>query len=530
MIALCTRSVAGRYVLKPLDPPNFPKNPHGGTIYWDGNSSAYRGNHLNYGGEAYGTFVDGTGTITTVYVWVRAQIPDPDHLGEMMDDPLDHPPEKVIAKEYCRAYAYPQDPLGGIRFASADNGLEFAPQEGEDPEMGSVWSESKGTRYKKLDGEPEITLTCTPGVTAFSDGLAHALVTYSSEIIEPPVKIVGATRFYAPHSLQFLTGQQITASIEQFPLNFPLEIAVHTWSVQLNQSSPAPLPATIFRNYVHSTALGKKHSHTQLDFQQPTFSFYTTKHESLFAQCNLVFKPAPAGSRYEGNLPNFTTKSWLMTSSRPVVTGLTGRVHDGLIQNYPQSNPYWHIFGPGPITSDGQVWSGVTFDPEEPFAHVGEVCFVQLCWLNRDLWRHAQQGYYFHFVYDCTKALDVNFPYPFGSGIWALPGSGVFLDSPRNWLDWQPGDGGGTDWYQSEIIDSFETWAMYRPPSVDGQPTTWIPMLRYKWGWSSVTEKLNGVWTPPSGSGGATAMPAEHFDHPEWNTSEPYPLTYTGVP
>jgi hypothetical protein len=42
--ALASAVCAGMYVPKPLDPPNFPKNPTGGIIHWgETNYSAYGG-------------------------------------------------------------------------------------------------------------------------------------------------------------------------------------------------------------------------------------------------------------------------------------------------------------------------------------------------------------------------------------------------------------------------------------------------------------------------------------------------------
>lgn len=145
--ALASAVCAGMYVPKPLDPPNFPKNPTGGIIHWgETNYSAYGGDTASYGASQLdGEYVDCAGTITTVWVWKRDQIPDPQNPGQSVDDPLDNPPEFVISKEYCRAYASAAS-LGGVLVA-ADNGLGFDAVPGGDGI--TIWLTSEGTLYTK---------------------------------------------------------------------------------------------------------------------------------------------------------------------------------------------------------------------------------------------------------------------------------------------------------------------------------------------------------------------------------------------
>ena len=127
-------------------------------------------------------------------------------------------------------------------------------------------------------------------------------------------------------------------------------------------------------------------------------------------------------------------------------------------------------------------------------------------------------------------ALDTDFPYPFGTGVWNLPGLGQFEDSPSNSLNWYPASGGGNDWYYTRASDSFQTWAMFKPPSKDSQPTTWIPMASYTWSWNGTAEKQGGQWTlTASGGSGAQYQAAESFNHPEWNYFSPSPFTPWGI-
>jgi hypothetical protein len=149
---------------------------------------------------------------------------------------------------------------------------------------------------------------------------------------------------------------------------------------------------------------------------------------------------------------------------------------------------------------------------------------------NRNMYRHAPPNHYTHFTYQTSAALDTAYPYPFGTGIWALPGNGQFIDSPAVSWDWDPGDGGGHDWYNASASDSFQVWAMFQPPSKDGQPTTWIPMAKYTWSWSGSASKVGGQWALTSSHGGFDLFPDKFFDHPEWNTFSPSPFNLHGVP
>jgi len=79
-------------------------------------------------------------------------------------------------------------------------------------------------------------------------------------------------------------------------------------------------------------------------------------------------------------------------------------------------------------------------------------------------------------------------------------------------------------WYKSTANDAVRTWAMYKPPQKDGQPTIWIPMARFAWAWSAVAERdpyPNGPWIFRSGSGQVTLQPLQKFGFPKWNKFSP---------
>jgi hypothetical protein len=119
------------------------------------------------------------------------------------------------------------------------------------------------------------------------------------------------------------------------------------------------------------------------------------------------------------------------------------------------------------------------------------------------------------------KCLDAGYPYPFG-GSWLVKNLGKGYDSPQQPIFWSPNDNGGTDWRRSSASDSFETWIMYMPPSVNSRPTAWIPIASYTWAWGGSATLATGatVWTlnPGAPTGG---QPAESFVHPKWQDFSP---------
>jgi hypothetical protein len=85
--------------------------------------------------------------------------------------------------------------------------------------------------------------------------------------------------------------------------------------------------------------------------------------------------------------------------------------------------------------------------------------------------------------YECAnygrEGLDNSFFFPAmlaGQNPWAVNSNVIGADGPS--ISWAhpERDGGGTDWYKVEAADSMTTWVMYKPPSKDGQPTTWVPL------------------------------------------------------
>jgi hypothetical protein len=81
-----------------------------------------------------------------------------------------------------------------------------------------------------------------------------------------------------------------------------------------------------------------------------------------------------------------------------------------------------------------------------------------------------------------------------------------------------------------EANDSFKCWAMFRPPSANGQPTTWIPTMRYTWKWHGLANKTNGQWVldPGVSKSGPGPLDSNNFEHPQWTAFSPSPFFLTG--
>lgn len=486
------------------------------------------------GGGGYGAYqgpcfsIICSGTITTVYTWVRDQIPDPNNPGQNMPDPLDNPPDEVISVESCSAKAWVFFWIVGA-FVNCDNGLGFSATYDYTNGLSAT---PQGTLFKRRPGGQTITLTCTPSASALSDEPdAWVELIYKSGIIIPRVDLVGTTRFYAPsHAIKFLTGQQITgAVVAGISGSFPMPtITSRSWSVD-NDPSYEGNPPNIFKSYTHTNMLGQLNAHNSGDLAASTFSFYTADGtpagRAMQVKCDLVFA-LPQNSRFEGGLPAFAAKSKVVEAVRP------GFKYDepanGTVQLLPGSYPTALIFGDAG-NNPGQKWANVDTQVPTPFSNVGQGCFVQLITANRNIYRNTTAGHYSHFTYQTSGALDTAFPYPYDP-LWNLPAKGRFVDSPAQSLNWNPGDGGGADWYLAEAADSFKVWAMYRPPAVSGQATEWIPIASYEWSWEGTAQKQGGAWSLINGTGSHSAVETDEHDLPTWQQFSPSPFTLVGVP
>ncbi len=550
-LLICVVGQAGEYVVRSA--PGY-KNPSGGTISYTGTLFPYLNGSAGYGAEHYNdsNFVWCGGTITTVFDWVPDQIPDPANPGSTIADPLDLPPAEVVSRETCAVEVLATYALSGDADPfECDNGLGFEasytiqPQYMMDEETQILigyaeTGSSSGTRFKKQAGGPTVTLTCTPyAVVSVVNGLCSASVWYSSSIIVPTVELKGETRLpnsqapTSPHAIKFLTGQRINAilSLANGPGPMPqgtpaltVDPASYQWGFESNPGDP-------FKDYIYG-AVGERKELLAADKNQSAFNFYTNEDGTTRVKCDFRFV-VPAGARYEGgpldNPLGFTAYSKVVSSVRPgyVFWG----VNDGTVQLFTNSFQFAGVAG---VSTNGQQWFDVDYNVPSGFGTVGHVgAFCQLINADRNLYRTApSQGAYTHFIknpHNAVPTLDVSMPYP--SGTWdAYAQLGTGYDSPYQPL---------TDiaplnlWYLSTASDTYESFAMYKPPSVDSQPTTWIPMGYYTWRWRGTATLGQSGWvlsgTTPSGK---DLEPFERHVHPTWqlNKISPSPFGFIGVP
>ncbi|RYG38578.1 hypothetical protein EON81_03275 [bacterium] len=531
---------AGSYVLRTKDAFGATiKNPSGGTYTQPGVSAAYystvvAGSVAGYGGIG-GHGAGGatcSGTITTIYDWKRSQIVNPDPLSQTnsdpsddyIDDPLDNPPLEAIARETCRAdYSTNSYPGGGG--GSCDNGLGFAPVEisapitvpGPPPVTIGFHTEgySEGTRYKKVSGGDTITLTCTPSSSASTvSGSAACKVAYNSSILVPKVVVVGVTRF--PDAYRFITGQQISDSIDSAGLT--VKSGTYQWSI----SGGMPFKSwSIGSGY---SGNGVVNMHTAGDLKNTSVNYYTRENGVSDVQCQLSLL-VPPGATIDGggtSIP-MTLVAKPATSMRPELTSWT--ITDGAVG----MNGAGTGFGFFGLTggTNGQQWTNVTIDLAAPFGKVGIGCFVQLITADRSLTRTTVAPYSSTYTYLTNAFLDAGLPYPYASPTWTITGTGIGYDSPQQFFTTPlvSGDLGGTNWYSAGANDSFSTWVMYRPPTVPGQATTYIPLASYTWMWGGSATKSGGVWTVSGDpASGKTSSHTRTTTHPSWNGFSPSPF------
>lgn len=524
-------------------------------IRYTGVESAYGGWYGSYGAShsMEPNFITCEGTITSVWDWNPDLIEFPANSGEFIPDPLDTPPEWVVVAEYCIAKYSAYHFIPGSMSGTCDNGLGFSmtrtydelymyPPDGDPHLIGWVeWGESKGTRYKKVAGQETITLTCTPGVSVqVNNGMCFAEVRYGVSIMVPRVELLGTTRFLNPHAVKFLPGQRIRATIGMpNPYGLPPALAVDPESYRWSLSNDG---VEAFKDYVTGTYLGKKYPLLDHDKRQSVFNFYTNKNGETQVVCDFKFV-LPGGARFEGGLPDFQVKSKAIHSVRPeyvdseVVpnTNATG----GVILREPDD---FIFFDP----LEGQEWKDVQFSVPLPFSQVGEGRFVQLITADRNIYRTVTNPLartrFRNIVWSSPilwlygtgqEALDTSFPPPQAlAPDWNLPDKGRLIDSPSQKL-FISSLNYTAHWFKATAIDSFQTWALYKPPQKDGQPTVWIPIVRYKWTWGGVAERIpypSGQWILSSFSGQVTQQPAPTSDFPEWERLSNSPIQFKSDP
>ncbi len=300
----------------------------------------------------------------------------------------------------------------------------------------------------------------------------------------------------------FLTGQKVRAS-----LNFtspgsqsaPSEFTFGSWQWAI------PTAGMPFKDYVAGNYSGVKHELTAGDLDNPTFEFYTVDNAEI--EQELSFSIAPVGSTTLLGTGEVTVKSRKIESVRPELESyslqqgdsgvyvLGGETVLGLLSS----------FGQGPGFQCNNIEYRIEHFDQEGYGAVAQLITPhrEITLVNSDSSETVAV-----MPHSGTKGLDYSFPYYF-DGMWTLPSRGRFQDSPRMSLS-----------IPSNIIagnaeDSFETWLMYMPKSVDGMATCWIPISKFTWVWGGVAIK-NNKWALSNPLDNKTE-PVTTLAHPLWN-------------
>nr|MDQ2688058.1 hypothetical protein [Armatimonadota bacterium] len=86
-------------------------------------------------------------------------------------------------------------------------------------------------------------------------------------------------------------------------------------------------------------------------------------------------------------------------------------------------------------------------------------------------------------------------------------------------------DGGENDWYNSYASDSFDTWVMYRPPSVGNQGTVYVPLQTLTWRWGGNASRSQGAWAVNEAPPFSKGTPRDTSTPPAWNLTIPFQFT-----
>jgi len=399
-------------------------------------------------------------------------------------------------------------------------------------------------------GLSSITLApVTP--TASSDGTSGSAggsgasgtvnVSYTASAHPVTINLSGAT--FANGLQEALTGQQITAT-----LNAPFQVDPNSYSWSASGS--------MFKNYDWTLASNQKTELTDADYFRSSFTFYDATAETVTPDCSATVV-CPDGTRLSVNVQQPimvlkpTETAWTISAANAP--------DGGYFYDYPDNvhfNPQYGV---------QTTWSPITMTVPRPFTG-GQVCLAQIGNFNRTDTRVALNGASNTYVVTpATQGLDTGFPYliayqvdgngniitgnngsdtPLSPPQWSISGSGPSYGAggDRPTISCEPPlvnrDTGGQDWRSSTDTDQFDTWTMYRPPSVGGQPTVWVPVQTIHWAWSGSanvhTDAGGNVITHPDGNAqwyytipqvSPAGNPTNTTAFPTWTAVIPYGLT-----
>ena len=518
VLLLCPVARAGSYSL----------TYSGGSFTYDNGGSPVPYRYSpdgSYGPGGYpGSIADCSGEITATFTWE----PDP-HL------PSDPAPTAVIAVQTGNAYFGTSGATKGSAFCA--DGLNHAEQ---DTVMGTgqnaSWrGVSSGTVYsaQATDASGGVVIKCSPRSNRGTGG--ECSLNYSVRVYPVTINLTGTT----PDSnsgLNVLTGGQVTAT-----LNCPFPITSYSWSVS-GATAPNPF-LTWDPTFPNSNYPTQFVALTSTDKTKDSFSFYDAHNgDSVTVQCTVTVQP-PSGPAL-----TVTAMSPNITYIKPSVNWVTNQPYG--------SRPFGFFDGlpNGPFGAQ-ELWGPITITEPPLFVtsgnsnSVGLGVVVQIANPSRSNTRVPLNGKPATYskisvVYangatgaiSSPVGLDGDFPYPYGAykntdGTftndlgnygWLAYNDGYSGDMPQQPYRNSDQDGGGNAWNASSASDSFDTWVMYRPASVGGQGTIYVPLQKLSWSWGA-TASLDqyNLWGVNQPQVFVSGPPANTDIYPAWGLKIP---------
>lgn len=465
--------------------------------------------------------INSFGTVTAVYTW---------------STPATDPAPPCIVMQFCQAYWY--GTYTSTPGSSCSNGLG-------DAEIKSVNGQnyqgnSRGTHYSLVlpDASGAIKLTLsgaqshTPATNlgVYASGVSYSCTAY-------PITIsLGGTTPDSNGALNVLTGGQVTAT-----LNCPFPVTSYSWSV-LGATAPNPFltwdPTLPNSNYpTQFVAL------SSTDMTKDSFSFYDAHNaDSITVQCTATVQP-PSGPAL-----TITAKSPNITYIKPTVNWVVNRSYDSIPVGFFDGLPN------GPFGSR-ELWGPITITEPPLFLTpgnpntVGFGVVVQLASPSRSNTRVPLNGKPATYsklsvvlangtagALSSPTGLDGAFPY-YGGYYKNTDGTFTPVDGNYGWLAYNDGysgdmpeqpyrnsdqDSGGNAWNASSASDSFDTWVMYRPASVAGQGTIYVPLQKLSWNWGATAnlDQYNS-WGVNQPQVFVSGSPAYTDVYPAWSLEIP---------